>query len=96
MATVPLPGYETLETPAAQALLSSATASLGHPRKTQAEAGRSALCILFTKLVLGQGEETAFIGDLIERLEDNLAACERDLSTEIEEKPLHGLLAAIR
>lgn len=96
MARVPLPGYDSVDTPDAHALRASATASLAHPRKTQAEAGRSALCVLFTKLVLGSEHETRFVGDLVDRLDEHLLACERDLSTGIEQKPLHGLLAAIR
>jgi hypothetical protein len=45
---------------------------------------------------LGKEDETAFVCDLVDRLEEHLLACERNLNTGIEEKPLHGLLAAIR
>lgn len=96
MATIPLPGYETLRTPAAQTLLSSSISSLAHPRKTQAEAGRSALCLVFTKLVQQQEDENRFVSDLVDQLDDSITASETDLVRGIERKPLHGLLSAIR
>jgi hypothetical protein len=89
-------------TPASQALFVSAMSSLNHPRKTQAEAGRASLCILFEKLVKAQ-ETTqdqslplSFVEGVMAKLEDHLISVERDLAGEIERKPLHGLLAALR
>lgn len=96
MATTPLPGYESLQSSAAHVLSTSAIASLAHPRKTQAEAGRSALCVVFTKLVQGREDEMRFVSDLVDQLDEHISASERDLMSGIEEKPLHGLLAAIR
>ena len=95
-ATIALPNYESLQTPAAQTLLSSSISSLAHPRKTQAEAGRSALCLVFTKLVQQHEDENRFVSDLIDQLDDSISESERDLVRGIERKPLHGLLAAIR
>lgn len=93
----PLPGYETLESPSTQYLLASATASINHPRKTQAEAGRATLCIIFTKLVLpaGPGNAIAFVNNLIDLLDQHMIASEKNLAKGIVEFPLHGLLCAI-
>jgi hypothetical protein len=96
MATIPLPGYEMLQAPAVQTLLASSISSLAHPRKTQAEAGRSALCLVFTKLVQGREDEVRFVSDLVDQLDDHILASEKDLVPGIEGKPLHGLLAAVR
>lgn len=73
--------------------------SIDHPRKTQAEAGKSALCIVFQKLLLNDGstsEAVAFVEDLIRRLEERLKASEQDLVKGMSEMPLHGSIAAIR
>ncbi|WVQ66397.1 uncharacterized protein L199_004577 [Kwoniella botswanensis] len=97
-ATIPLPGYETLSTPSSQALMNSAMNSINLPRKTQAEAGKSALCILFSKLVKSdqdQSEALHFVGNLIEKLEKGIAVVEKDLVRGIKEYPIHGSLAAI-
>ncbi|OCF46051.1 hypothetical protein I317_00139 [Kwoniella heveanensis CBS 569] len=99
-ATIPLPGYETMSTPKAQTLLSSALSSLNLPRRTQAEAGKSALCILFGKLSRDPQEQQRdealeFVIDLVNRLEKGVAVVEMDLVKGIEEYPLHGSLAAI-
>ncbi|KAK8849592.1 hypothetical protein IAR55_004927 [Kwoniella newhampshirensis] len=98
-ASLPLPGYEDLSTPASQALLASALRSLKQPRKTQAEAGKAALCILFSGLAiedLRQERSISFVSDLIGRLEGSVEVAEFDLVKGIEEFPLHGLLSAIR
>lgn len=78
-------------------LLASARASINHPRKTQAEAGRAALCIVFTKLVqpAGPAAAVAFIDDLVSLLERHVAASEESLAKGIVEYPLHGPLSAI-
>lgn len=92
----PLPGFEP-GSAAAAALLSSAKASIDHPKNTQAEAGRAALSILFTKVVQPQGDATAntFLGDMLQLLEDHLQHCEANLADGIAQYPLHGLLSAI-
>ncbi|EAL20900.1 hypothetical protein CNBE2610 [Cryptococcus deneoformans B-3501A] len=96
-AKVSLTGYESLHTPSAQALLVSAFASLDHPRKTQAEAGKAALCILFGKVVhYGTVRESLeFAQNIITKLEKGVEVIERDL-VQIENHPLHGLLGAIK
>lgn len=96
-AKVSLTGYESLHTPSAQALLVSAFASLDHPRKTQAEAGKAALCILFGKVVhYGTVRESLeFAQNIITKLERGVEVIERDL-VQIENHPLHGLLGAIK
>lgn len=40
--------------------------------------------------------ELGFVRQVVDRLEEHLQAVERDLAGEIEKKPLHGLLAALR
>ncbi|WWD20217.1 hypothetical protein CI109_104693 [Kwoniella shandongensis] len=98
-ATIALPGYEDISTPASHVLLSSALRSLNQPRKTQAEAGKAALCILFSGLATNDASQTralAFIADIVSRLEESIEIAERDLVKGIEEHPLHGLLSAIR
>lgn len=79
------------------ALLSSAKSSINHPRNTQAEAGRAALSVLFTKVVQPQGDEAsaAFMDDMLQLLETHLQRCETDLVSGIAGYPLHGLLSAI-
>ncbi|WWC92899.1 uncharacterized protein L201_007861 [Kwoniella dendrophila CBS 6074] len=97
-AKIPLPSYESLSTPSSQALLQSALNSINLPRKTQAEAGKSALCILFIKLIRddkNQNRALEFVGDLINQLETGIEAVEEDLVKGIEEYPLHGSLAAV-
>ncbi|WWC65932.1 uncharacterized protein I303_108554 [Kwoniella dejecticola CBS 10117] len=97
-ATIPLSGYETLSTPPSQALLRSALDSINLPRKTQAEAGKAALCILFTKLVIhptDHDQAVRFVGNLIDKLEGAIEKVERDLVKGIEAYPLHGSLTAI-
>ncbi|WVF68582.1 hypothetical protein IAT40_003351 [Kwoniella sp. CBS 6097] len=97
-ATIPLPGYESMSTPKSKTLLSSALSSLNLPRRTQAEAGKSALCILFGKLARNQEEQGSaldFVVDLVDRLEKGVEVVEKDLVKGIEEYPLHGSLAAI-
>ncbi|WVW86816.1 hypothetical protein I302_108871 [Kwoniella bestiolae CBS 10118] len=97
-AKIPLPGYESLSTPSSQALLNSGMNSINLPRKTQAEAGKSALCILFSKLVQSDEDQShalRFVGDLISQLERGIEVVENDLVRGIEEYPLHGSLAAI-
>ncbi|WVQ96114.1 hypothetical protein IAU59_003216 [Kwoniella sp. CBS 9459] len=99
-AIISLPGYETMSTPKAKTLLSSALSSLNLPRRTQAEAGKLALCILFGKLARnqsegGQAQALEFVVDLVDRLERGVEVVEKDLVKGIEEYPLHGSLAAI-
>ncbi|WVQ79286.1 hypothetical protein IAT38_001382 [Cryptococcus sp. DSM 104549] len=96
-ATVPLPGYESLSTRASQTLLASALSSLDQPRKTQAEAGKAALCILFGRLVKDGSDAEAldFVQGLVGRLEKGVELAEKDL-VAIEDYPLHGLLSAIK
>lgn len=92
-------GYERLSSPSTQVLLQSSLASLNHPRRTQAEAGRSALCIVFQKLlVTGSTEQDAigFVTDLVDRMESHIAMSEQDLPKSIETMPLHGIIAAVR
>ncbi|WWC73595.1 uncharacterized protein I206_107567 [Kwoniella pini CBS 10737] len=97
-ATIPFEGYESLSTPASQALLDSALTSINLSRKTQAEAGKTTLCILFSKLIVDQtkySQALAFVGSLITKLESAIEIVEKDLVRGIEEYPLHGSLAAI-
>ncbi|KAL1406561.1 hypothetical protein Q8F55_008267 [Vanrija albida] len=96
-APLPLAGYETLSTPATRELLASASASINHPRRTQADAGRAALSILFTKVVLPSGPEVAaaFIDDLVTVLENHIKKSEENFATGIVEYPLHGPLSAL-
>ncbi|WRT69593.1 uncharacterized protein IL334_006582 [Kwoniella shivajii] len=97
--TIPLPGYETLSTLSSQALLNSALSSINLPRKTQAEAGKSVLCILFIKLVKDDRDQSLaldFVGFLIQSLARGIEEVEQDLVKGMEEYPLHGSLAAIR
>lgn len=93
----PLAGYESLQSATTQTLLATARASINHPRKTQAEAGRAALCIIFTKLVQPAGVEqaVAFVDDLVSLLDKHVAMSEANLAKGIVEYPLHGLLSAI-
>lgn len=93
----PLPGYETLDVPLAKKLLVSARSWINHPRNTQAEAGRAALSIIFTKIVqpLGQATALAFVADLTDLLEAHLVQSEQNLSTGIVEFPLHGPLGVL-
>ncbi|TXT12824.1 hypothetical protein VHUM_01225 [Vanrija humicola] len=96
-APLPLAGYETLSTPATQELLASASSSINHPRRTQAEAGRAALTIVFTKVVLPSGPKVAaaFINDLVNVLEQHVEKSEENFATGIVEYPLHGPLSAL-
>jgi hypothetical protein len=93
---MPLPTYESISTPASEALLASALASINHPRKTQAEAGRAILSIFFEKLVIGSGKEVSFVCHLADRLESHLSMAQKDLVVAMEQSPLHGLLAVLR
>lgn len=70
---------------------------MDHPRKTQAEAGKAALCILFGKVVhYGTVTESLeFVQNIIAKLEKGVGVIERDL-VQIEHHPLHGLLGAIK
>ncbi|ORY34822.1 putative death-receptor fusion protein-domain-containing protein [Naematelia encephala] len=96
-ARVPLPGYEAMSSSATQALVVAALSSLNHPRKTQAEAGKAALCILFKKLVsYDQHLAIDFVDKLVDRVEEHLVVAENDLVKGMEECPLHGPLAAVR
>jgi hypothetical protein len=88
--------YESTTTPASKSLLAAALASINHPRKTQAEAGRAILSITFEKLVVGSGQEVAFVANLADRLEHHLKMAEADLVTAMEQTPLHGLLTVLR
>ncbi|KAL7425015.1 hypothetical protein Q5752_000702 [Cryptotrichosporon argae] len=95
-----LPGYESLDSPKTRLLLDSAIASLSHPRQTQAEAGRAAYCIVFTKVVPNHGEQAGeralqMVRDLVDYLERNLQHVERDLASGIVKHPLHGPLSAL-
>jgi hypothetical protein len=83
--------------PIAKALLTSARASINHPRNTQAEAGRAALSIIFTKLVqpLGAEASVAFVTGLIDTLEGYIVKSEENLSSGIVEFPLHGSLGVL-
>jgi hypothetical protein len=97
LAPLPLAGFESLDAPAAQRLLASARASINHPRLTQADAGRAALCIVFTKLVLPSGHEAALalVADTMGELEQHIAKAEENLARGIVEYPLHGPLSAL-
>lgn len=96
-ATVSLSFLSTASSASAEALRRSAMESLNHPRKTQAEAGKSVLCILFQRLAVSatQGEDRRFVEDLIDRLETHVAASEKSLTKGLDEFPLHGILAAV-
>lgn len=99
MSRIQLPLYDSLETERCQQLLQSCLSLLDHPRKTQAEAGKSTLCIIFRKLVMRNGETNdaiRFISSLADRLEKHLVASEQNLVQGIQTLPLHGTLAAIR
>lgn len=105
MATIPLPGYDDFREESAKELLICAKASLAHPRKVQAEAGLSALCLLYTKVakrleapghIARCRDEVKILSELQDQLSDHIFASEKDLAGSIEEKPLHGLLAAFR
>ncbi|WVO13844.1 hypothetical protein L204_101467 [Cryptococcus depauperatus] len=97
-AKVPLPGYESLQTPLSQILLKSALVALDNPRRTQAEAGKAALCILFGWLIKKRDNEQQavnFVQDLIAKLENALISTESNLVL-IEKHPLHGFLSVIK
>lgn len=100
MATIPLPGYEKTSSPCADALFRASISSLVRPRKTPADAGRSALCLLFTKQFHRRSadryQEINFVTLLQDELDKHLHASTTDLVRGIEAKPLHGLIAAIR
>ncbi|CAK9780976.1 hypothetical protein CC85DRAFT_284619 [Cutaneotrichosporon oleaginosum] len=97
LAPLPLAGYESLDTPPAQRLLVGARSSINHPRLTQADAGRAALCILFTKLVVPLGHKAAlsFVADTMEELERHLQKAEDNVARGIVEYPLHGPLSVL-
>ncbi|GMK53867.1 hypothetical protein CspeluHIS016_0104530 [Cutaneotrichosporon spelunceum] len=97
LAPLPFAGFETLDISATQQLLASARASINHPRLTQADAGRAALCILFTKLVLPAGHEKAleFVDVIMQELERHIQKVEENLARGIVEYPLHGSLSAL-
>ena len=95
---IPLPGYESLDTPTAEALLASAKTSISHPRKTQAEAGKAVLCVLFEILAKQPHSDQAcrmFISELVDDLEIRIRVAEADLVKGITSSPLHGLISAI-
>ncbi|ODO00815.1 hypothetical protein L198_03142 [Cryptococcus wingfieldii CBS 7118] len=96
-AKIPLPAYDTPATPSSRALLHTALESICHPRKTQAETGKAALCILFGVVLKHSTEKEAlgFVQELIDKLEATVEIVQRDL-TMIETHPLHGLLGGIR
>ena len=98
-AQVDLADYEQISSPATQLLLHSSLVSLNNPRKTQAEAGKSALCIVFQKLLASTSVEEkaiAFVQDLCDRMESHIAMSEQNLPKGIETMPLHGIIAATR
>ncbi|WVQ75014.1 hypothetical protein IAR50_004622 [Cryptococcus sp. DSM 104548] len=96
-AKIPLPAYDTPTTPFSRALLQTALESICHPRKTQAEAGKAALCILFGVVLKHSTEQEAlgFVKELVDKLEATVEIVEGDL-TAIENHPVHGLLGGIR
>lgn len=75
--------------------MSSALASLNHPRKTQAEHGRAVVSIVFDKQVRHQGDEVEYLAKLVDRLDDHLRSAEADLVGAMEKTPLHGLLTVL-
>ena len=84
-----------------QTLLASALHSLDHSRKTQAEAGKSSICIIFKKLVRASNEDDQsrsidFMSGIINKLDEYLRVLELDLAQGIEKYPIHGLLSAVR
>ena len=99
MARVSLPGYETPDTPASEALRTSALTAICHPRKTLAETGKAVVGILFDMLTRGAQADShsralGFVSDLVDLLESKVEITEKDLARGIVESPLHGVLSA--
>jgi hypothetical protein len=97
----PLPGYPSLDSPNARALLHSAYSSFSNPRRTQNDAAVAGLCILFEKVLIpsdtADGKASiAFVGGVIDQLEAELVRGEEGIKHGMDDLALHGLIAAAR
>jgi hypothetical protein len=101
LAPTPLPGYPTIDSPNAKALLRSAHQSFSNPRRTQNDAAVAGLCILFEKVLVpfdsaDHGASVRFLSRVIDMLEAELARAEEGIKLGLDDLALHGLLAATR
>ncbi|ORX37814.1 putative death-receptor fusion protein-domain-containing protein [Kockovaella imperatae] len=96
-AQIPLPGYESPDHLGMKTTLESAILNISHPRKTQVEAGKAVMCILFEMMTKRASLEYCvdFVRSLIKLLEKRVEAAEEDVATGIIEKPLHGIISAL-
>lgn len=94
--TIDLPGYGPGDWENIDRLYTAGTKAAEHTRRTQADAGRSAICLWFTRFNRNHDNDEEDISRMTDRLEEFVYECELDLVTGMTYTPLHGHLAVLR